>query len=525
MENPCAIVCFGDSITKGYTPYFESRLRNEYADYDLRVINAGIPSETTRHGLARVDEILALRPTVCVVGFGMNDWRKGVDREEFGRNLTEIVRRLQAAHVRVLILTLNPDWQNGQTTPTIDAYNSAIFEVVDRCNVRVVDVNRLWREKLNPLRSGLEDAIHPNARGYQVFAEALMRMVPRVSTTVVWQYNGYYAACNYACPYCYYPTKRHYFRHSIEQWREGFLATFGKQRVTFYLSYGEPSLGKAFYDVLDMIASEPQWDAIMTTNLSTPLDRMLETNLVRSGRFNINASFHPTQNVKPQDFLAQLLKLREHGIEAPVVYVMYPEQVPDFASHFAIFDRHGFLMHVRRFRGQYKNRAYPEAYTEAERQLVARYMDSTSLRMMLSNYRSVGRLSYSGLFYVVVNNDGDLGTSPEFPEFGTRGNVVQKTARLDRSPEPYPGDISEGAVDGVATFLDLGLRELEGNHIWSYALQGDIEVAHGKIRYPFADADFTDPCFRRKHNFGDRYSNMYYSLRHPIRAAVAALSK
>lgn len=525
MENPCTIVCFGDSITKGYTPSFESRLRQDYPDSDIRVLNAGIPSETSCQGLLRLDQVLAERPTVCIVGFGMNDWRKGVDREEFGRNVTEIVTRLQAAKVRVLILTLNPDWQNGGTTPTIEAYNSTILEVADRCVIRVVDVNRLWRETISPVKSGLEDAIHPNARGYAVFAEALIRMVPRVSTTVVWQYNGYYAACNYACPYCYYPTKRHYFRHTIQQWREGFLATFGKQRVTFYLSYGEPSLGKAFYDVLEMIASEPQWDAIMTTNLSTSLDRMVATELVRSGRLHINASFHPTQNVRPKDFLAQLLMLREHGIEAPVVYVMYPEQLPDFESHFAIFDRNRFLMHVRRFRGTYKNRIYPEAYTEDERQRVARYMDRTSLRMMLSNFKSLGRLSYSGLFYVVVNNDGDLGTSPEFPQFGTRGNIVQKTARLDRSPEPYPGDISEGAVDGVATFLDLGLRELEGNHIWSYAVQGGIQVVDGRIRYPFADTDFTDPRFRHKHNFGDRSSNMYYTLRYPAKAIAAALNR
>ena len=162
-----------------------------------------------------------------------------------------------------------------------------------------------------------------------------MAVLPRVSTTVVWQYNGHYGLCNYRCPYCYYPTKKHYFRHTIEKWREGFLDLFGKQRVTFYLSYGEPTLGKNFYEVLDLIASEPQWDCIITTNLSAPLDRLCATRLVREGRLQVNASYHPTQRATQGEFLAQLLVLREHGIEAPVVYVMYPEHLRELRDAFS----------------------------------------------------------------------------------------------------------------------------------------------------------------------------------------------
>jgi lysophospholipase L1-like esterase len=30
MENPCKIVCFGDSITKGYCSRFERKIKNEW---------------------------------------------------------------------------------------------------------------------------------------------------------------------------------------------------------------------------------------------------------------------------------------------------------------------------------------------------------------------------------------------------------------------------------------------------------------------------------------------------------------
>lgn len=525
MENPCKIVCFGDSITKEFTPLFESRLRAKYNDYQIDVVNAGVVSETSRGALVRLAEIRAMKPTVCLVGFGMNDWRKGVERDEFRGNLRQIVQALQEDGVRVLLLTISPDWQNGQSSSQIDSYNTDVLAVADELRVRVVDVNALWKQEVNPLSSGLRDEIHPNEYGYSITVEALMRVVPMVSTTLVWQYNGYHAACNYSCPYCYYPTKRHYFRYTVEEWREGFLKTFGKQRVTFYLSYGEPSLGKQFYEVLDMIASEPQWDAIMTTNLSQPLERIVSSRLAKEGRFNINASFHPTQKVTVQGFLNQLLKLRAHGIEVPIVYVAYPEQTANFESYFRVFDQHNFFVHIRRFRGRYKNKFYPEAYTEAERRLVARYMDEISLKMMLSNYKSVGRLSYSGCFYIVVNNDGDVGASPEFPEYGKRGNILSNDVRLDRSPQPYPGDISEGAVDGVSTFLDLGLKELKGNHIWSYATQGGVKVADGKIYYPFRNTDFSDPRVRKQLNFGEPVSNLFYQMRHPIKAAELLISK
>jgi len=40
MENPCKIICFGDSITKGYIPYFEKYFRKYFPEIKLGIINA-----------------------------------------------------------------------------------------------------------------------------------------------------------------------------------------------------------------------------------------------------------------------------------------------------------------------------------------------------------------------------------------------------------------------------------------------------------------------------------------------------
>jgi len=470
-------------------------MRSKYPNHTLEVVNAGVVSDTSVLGFDRVGGVLEYQPHVVLVGFGMNDWRKGVDRPEFRSALAAIVDQLLGAGIRVLLLTINPDWQGSVdgTSPVIDRYNEEIIDLAREKKIRVIDVNAAWRRRFRPLSQGLDDEIHPSMSGIELIVDAVMTTLPRVSTTVVWQYNGHYGLCNYRCPYCYYPTKKHYFRHTIEKWREGFLDLFGKQRVTFYLSYGEPTLGKNFYEVLDLIASEPQWDCIITTNLSAPLDRLCATRLVQDGRLQVNASFHPTQRATQSEFLAQLLMLREHAIEAPVVYVMYPEHLPNFRMHFRVFDRHGFFMHIRRFRGRYKGLDYPQAYSADERRLIASFMDRTSIRLMLTNPSSAGRISHAGMFYICVDNEGNVACSPESQVYGEYGNIVDKTARLDLEPQPLPPGVHEGSVDGTAALLDSGLEELTGNHIWSYATQSGVWRENGSIHYPFREVDFSDP--------------------------------
>ncbi len=143
-------------------------------------------------------------------------------------------------------------------------------------------------------------------------------------------------------------------------------------------------IGKKFYDVLEMVGGEPNWGVRMTSNISVRLDKLIGTRVAREGRLNINASFH-AHMVKRERFLKQAIFLREHGIEVPVIYVMYPPLLEQFEDDFQFFDTHNFLVHVRRFRGMYEGKAYPEAYTDEERQFIAKYCDDATIKYMLFN--------------------------------------------------------------------------------------------------------------------------------------------
>ncbi len=514
MENPCKILFFGDSITRIYAPRFTKILKTEYPMHEIEAINAGVIGDTSRDGLKRLGPLLKERPDVAVVDFGMNDWRKGVGKKEFTKNISAIIDRFQEIGSRVVIATINPDHQGflKGTSCETDEYSQIIREVALEKRIKVADVNSMWKREIKPARKGLRDKIHPNARGYEVIYMALMTVVPQDHTVVLWQYNGRECKCNYNCPYCYYafsPKSENYFWGDIEEWREAFKKSFGEQNLVFYLAFGEPMLGEAFYSVLEMIEWEPKWSVRITTNLSQPLDRLVRTGLAKQGRININASFHPTQ-ANIDDFLDKLLFLRKHGIEAPVVYVMWPGQMDRFENDFKLFDHHDFVVHVRRFRGWFRGKHYPEAYTGEERRFVARYCDDITIKYMLNEKPVFDRLTYSGFHFFVVDCTGNVGLDSDCFHMRTKyrtliGNVIQSQYLCFFSEPPeYPLDGNEGTVDGVSNYLETGLHQLQGNNVLHFSEQGGVYRTEKGVHYKNLNTDFTDSKTRAEYYFPPR---------------------
>jgi acyl-CoA thioesterase-1 len=513
MEDPCKIACFGDSITFNYAPLLEERLRARYPARSVEVINGGVVGETSRQGMARLDAIAAERPTVCVLGFGMNDWRKGVERREFRANLCAMVDRLQAGGTRVILLTMNPDAQRhggGSDSYALQRYNDDIRDLAHERRLRIADAYSLWTRSFPQVRQALHDEIHPNEAGYGCTVDALLRVLTRSYTTLVWQFNGEECFCNYSCAYCYVPSQANtgqHWRGTVEKWHDGFLSAFGRERLVFYLSFGEPMAGRNFYEVLDMIASEPHWSGHMTSNLSLPLGRLLQTRLVREGRFHVNASYHPSQTTVT-DFLKKLLELRAAGIEPPVVYVMWPPQAGEpFDEALRVLGAHGFLIHVRRFRGMWEGKRYPQAYTEEERRRVARYADDATIKYMLNDFED-GRWSlhskpsYAGMYYAMVDNEGDVWVCPDYHGEEPLGNVLKGTLRLPWEPQPFAGT-RDGTVDGIMSLLELDYEEPRGNHVMAFAEQGGVRKSGSAVAYGNLHTRFDDPAVQMRLRWPD----------------------
>ncbi len=124
------LVCFGDSLTAGlgtgpgqsYPDYLQADL--DRLGYHYRVVNEGISGNTTKDGVERLPEVLALHPAVAVVEFGGNDGLRGLRIEDTRANLDEIVGTLKGAGIKVALagITLPPDYGPDYINQFDDTY-------------------------------------------------------------------------------------------------------------------------------------------------------------------------------------------------------------------------------------------------------------------------------------------------------------------------------------------------------------------------------------------------------------------
>jgi acyl-CoA thioesterase-1 len=523
MGNSNKIIMFGDSITKGLVPYFAREWKDKYSSHKVEIINAGVGGETSRDGLKRLDSVLYHEPQVVVVGFGMNDWRKGVSLAEFKKNLSEMIDAFENIDTRVIPVTINPDYQGlfKGTTPALEQCNKIIRDLAAEKRLKIADVNSLWKRKIKPVQKGLRDKIHPNELGYEIYCESLLNIVPREHTVILWQYNGRECHCNYKCPYCYYasaPKTKDYFWGNIDDWHAAFKNCFGKQKLIFYLAFGEPTIGKHFYDVVNMIEKEPKWSLRITTNLSQDLEKLVDSTLAKEGRLFINASFHPLQT-KIESFIRQLLVLRKYNIESPVIYVMWPPLLKQFQADFEVFNRYNFLVHIRAFKGNYKGKKYPEAYTDEERQFIAGYCDDGTIKYMLNRKKFFDRHTYSGLHFFIVDCTGNIGYDSNCFDFHSKyrtifGNIIQDySLQFPMEPTLYPSHCNQGTVDGVSNYPEAGYRQLEKNNVLSFARQGGVYHDGSSVHYKHMKTDFNDSRIRAEYYFPSRnFKDEYYIL-------------
>jgi acyl-CoA thioesterase-1 len=169
------VVALGDSLTAGlgvaadeaFPARLEARLKSE--GYAYRVVNAGVSGDTTAGGLRRVDWVLRARPEVVIVALGANDGLRGQEPRAMRANLDEIVRHLQAAGARVLLVGMRmPPNYGGDYTKEFEA----VFPAVAR-RAKVALMPFLLDGVAGVPRLNQADGIHPTAEGQQVIADHL----------------------------------------------------------------------------------------------------------------------------------------------------------------------------------------------------------------------------------------------------------------------------------------------------------------------------------------------------------------
>lgn len=176
------VVFLGDSLTAGLgleaEQAFPARVedRLEELGTPIRVVNAGVSGDTSAGGLRRLDWLLRQKPAVLVVGLGANDGLRGLPVGETEKNLREIVRRAQAAGVRVLLLGM-------MIPPNYGDYAAEFGEVYPRLarDLGVPLVPFLLDGVGGVPELNLPDGLHPNVEGQERVAD---NVVPRLRELV-----------------------------------------------------------------------------------------------------------------------------------------------------------------------------------------------------------------------------------------------------------------------------------------------------------------------------------------------------
>jgi lysophospholipase L1-like esterase len=177
------ILFMGDSITD----FWRNRGSNVWNQYyaPRHAANFGISGDRTQHVLWRMDngELDGIKPKVVVLMIGTNN--TGKERNGQPRNtVPETIEGVQAvvADIRaklpdskILLLAIFPrgtldDPQRAQ----VALVNTVIAKLDDGKMVRYLDIDPKFLDTDGTLpRSIMPDLLHPNAHGYQIWADAM----------------------------------------------------------------------------------------------------------------------------------------------------------------------------------------------------------------------------------------------------------------------------------------------------------------------------------------------------------------
>jgi acyl-CoA thioesterase I len=174
-----AIVCFGDSITAGYGvdpgKSYPDDLQNDLdlRGFRYRVVNSGISGNTTKDGVDRLKDVLALHPAIVIVEFGGNDGLRGIPIADTRRNLSAIVSTLLHAGSKVVLagITLPPNYGADY----VQQFNQTFTLVATENHVPVIP--NIYLHVYAVPNAIQDDGVHPTAKGAQLVADEFLPLL------------------------------------------------------------------------------------------------------------------------------------------------------------------------------------------------------------------------------------------------------------------------------------------------------------------------------------------------------------
>jgi acyl-CoA thioesterase-1 len=156
---------------QSYPDYLQTLLDQRHIRY--RVDNQGVSGNTTKDGVQRLPEVLALHPAVAVVEFGGNDGLRGLPIADTRANLDRIVATLHHSGIKVALagITLPPDYGPDY----IQQFNQTYTLLAKKYRVPMLPF--LLKDVYGVPGMMQSDRTHATARGNQVVARNVLALV------------------------------------------------------------------------------------------------------------------------------------------------------------------------------------------------------------------------------------------------------------------------------------------------------------------------------------------------------------
>jgi lysophospholipase L1-like esterase len=184
------IVCHGHSVPSGYfkTPVVDTfnayphllheALKSQYPYAVINVIVTAIGGENSESGSKRFEaDVLALRPDVITIDYGLNDRGMGVDKAK--GNLTAMIEKAKAKGIKVLLLTPTGDTSAAMNDPQdpLNQQAEMIRGLAAEQQVGLVDSLKAFGNYVSQggkLEEIMSQVNHPNRKGHDLVVKGLM---------------------------------------------------------------------------------------------------------------------------------------------------------------------------------------------------------------------------------------------------------------------------------------------------------------------------------------------------------------
>ena len=183
---PVKMVVLGDSLSAGLglsaSAAFPARLQKALSDKGIKVdmVNAGVSGDTSSGGRDRLDWSIPEGTEIVIVELGANDALRGTDPAVTRAALSDILTRLKARKIAVLLCGMLAPPNYG--SDYANRFNTIYPELAKAFDVQLYPFfldGVATEKKLNQA-----DGIHPTAEGVDLIVKNILPMVEALLGTI-----------------------------------------------------------------------------------------------------------------------------------------------------------------------------------------------------------------------------------------------------------------------------------------------------------------------------------------------------